>query len=100
MIAKPSFAPEFDLNTVTRYELSDAQSTIGFYLKTGSFELNSQAGFQSRNALKKVNAIFQMPGMKYGIESEWEIVDSKNIRVLIKPSADDKSYPAQIRVFY
>ena len=99
-VDKPSFAPNFDLKIITQYQLAPNLSTVGFYIKSGVFEVKTQVGYQSVNTLKKVNGIFQMADVKYGIESEWEIVNAKNVRILITPfvlqNSITKRYPTQL----
>ena len=91
-----SFAPGFTLNTAARYVFTNAESNFGLLIKANDFEVKTQVGFKSNNNLKKLNGIFEIPTGKYGVESEWEIVDAKNIRILLIPSADGKTYPTQL----
>ena len=46
--------------------------------------------------MTKVNGKFETPLGHFGLESEWEVENSRNIRILLNPYFGDKHYPTQV----
>ena len=91
-----SMAPGFEIDTKCFFKFFNHQIDLGTYLKAGEIEIKAQGGIQSKNHVTKINGKFTTPFGNFGLESEWEVEDSQNIRVLLNPYFDEKHYPTQL----